>query len=116
MGTVCAWVDCEATFEGTMPDGWRWMLVYWWEHPASNQKMGKVEFATKKVPLLHVPIGKKSFGADKLKENFLALASVILRAKPPTSKGTYLQKVTLSTTMSPGIGLDPSSVQASATS
>jgi large subunit ribosomal protein L1 len=51
-------------------------------------------------------IGKKSFGAEKLRENFAALASAIVKAKPPTSKGTYMKSVILSTTMSPGIKLD----------
>ena len=42
MGAMCAWADCEAAFDGKMPNGWRWMLVYWWAYPASNHKMGKV--------------------------------------------------------------------------
>lgn len=71
-----------------------------------EQKMGKVEYRTEKTGIIHVMIGKKSFGAQKLRENFASVASAILRAKPPTSKGTYVQKVTLSTTMSPGILLD----------
>jgi large subunit ribosomal protein L1 len=72
-----------------------------------EQKLGKVEYRTEKTGIVHVPIGKKSFGPDKLRENFIALASVILKAKPPTSKGQYIRNVTLSTTMSPGIPLDP---------
>lgn len=72
-----------------------------------DQKLGKVEYRTEKAGIVHVAIGKKSFGAEKLKDNFVALASVIVKAKPPTSKGTYLKNVTLSTTMSPGIAIDP---------
>jgi len=75
-----------------------------------EQKMGKVEYRTEKTGIVHVVIGKKSFGAQKLQENFNVMAGAILRAKPPTSKGTYLQKVTLSTTMSPGITLDAAEV------
>ena len=71
-----------------------------------EQKLGKVEYRTEKTGIIHAIIGKKSFGSQKLKENFIALASAILKAKPPTSKGTYLQRVTLSTTMSPGITVD----------
>lgn len=71
-----------------------------------EQKMGKVEYRTEKTGIIHVVIGKKSFGAQKLRENFNVMASAIVRAKPPTSKGTYMQKVTISTTMSPGISLD----------
>jgi len=71
-----------------------------------EQKMGKVEYRTEKTGIVHVVIGKKSFGAQKLRENFVTMATALLRAKPPTSKGTYMQTVTLSTTMSPGIALD----------
>ena len=75
-----------------------------------DQKKGKVEYRTEKTGIVHVPIGKKSFGADKLKENFISICGVILRAKPSTSKGTYVKKVTVSTTMSPGIRVDLSEV------
>lgn len=71
-----------------------------------EQKLGKVEYRTEKTGIIHVAIGKKSFGSEKLKENFVALASVIIKAKPPTSKGTYLKNITLSATMSPGISID----------
>ena len=79
-----------------------------------EQKLGKVEYRTEKTGIIHVAIGKKSFGAEKLRENFNALASVIIKAKPPTSKGTYLQKLTLSTTMSPGITVDSMDAMVSA--
>jgi len=75
-----------------------------------DQKLGKVEYRTEKTGIVHVAIGKKSFGAEKLRENFLAIASAIIKAKPPTSKGTYLKSITLSATMSPGISLDPSDI------
>jgi large subunit ribosomal protein L1 len=75
-----------------------------------EQKLGKVEYRTEKTGIIHVAIGKKSFGAQKLKDNFLALAAVIVKAKPPTSKGTYLKNITLSSTMSPGIGMDTQNV------
>ena len=71
-----------------------------------EQKLGKVEYRTEKTGIIHCVIGKKSFGAQKLQENFNALAQAIVKAKPPTSKGTYMKRVTLSTTMSPGISLD----------
>lgn len=71
-----------------------------------EQKLGKVEYRTEKTGIIHCVIGKKSFGIEKLRENFNALTSAIVKAKPPTSKGTYMQRVTLSTTMSPGIQLD----------
>ncbi len=79
-----------------------------------EQKLGKMEYRTEKTGIVHVAIGKKSFGAEKLRENFLTLATVIVKAKPPTSKGTYLQNVTLSSTMSPGITLDTMDVMVAA--
>lgn len=79
-----------------------------------EQKLGKVEYRTEKAGIVHVAIGKKSFGAEKLKDNFQALASVILKAKPPTSKGVYLRNITLSSTMSPAISIDPMDAMGSA--
>lgn len=79
-----------------------------------EQKLGKVEYRTEKTGIVHCTIGKKSFGAQKLSENFNALLSAIVKAKPPTSKGTYLKSIILSTTMSPGIKIDTSDAQVSA--
>ena len=78
-----------------------------------EQKLGKIEYRTEKTGIIHAIIGKKSFGAQKLQENFNVLCNAILKAKPPTSKGTYVQGVTLSTTMSPGISMNPLDVQMS---
>ena len=77
-----------------------------------EQKLGKIEYRTEKTGIIHVAIGKKSFGADKLRENFTTLAQAIIRAKPPTSKGVYMKNVTLSATMSPGISMDTMDVMA----
>lgn len=74
-------------------------------------KQGKVEFKIDKAGNVHVPIGKVSFGFDKLYANFKAIAEAIIRAKPVASKGTYLKSVTISTTMGPGIKIDPVQVQ-----
>jgi large subunit ribosomal protein L1 len=79
-----------------------------------EQKLGKIEYRTEKAGIVHVAIGKKSFGPQKLKENFNTLMAVLYKAKPPTSKGTYLKSITLSCTMSPGIGIDPVDAMASA--
>jgi large subunit ribosomal protein L1 len=73
-----------------------------------EQKLGKIEYRTEKTGIIHVVIGKKSFGAQKLKDNYTTLATAIIKAKPPTSKGTYIKNITLSATMSPGISIDPS--------
>ena len=74
-------------------------------------KAGQVEYKVEKAGIVHAPVGKISFGKDKLKENILTLMDSINRAKPSTSKGTYLRSVTLSTTMSPGIKLDTANLQ-----
>jgi len=79
-----------------------------------EQKQGKVEYRTEKAGIIHVQIGKKSFGASKLRDNFSALLAVVVKAKPNTSKGTYLKAITVSTTMSPGISIDTSVAQAKA--
>jgi len=71
-----------------------------------EQKAGKVEFRVEKAGIVHVPFGKASFDAEKLKANFSAIMEIIFKAKPQTAKGVYVKNVTLSTTMGPGIKLD----------
>lgn len=71
-----------------------------------EQKAGKVEYRTDKNGIVHVPIGKKSFGSEKLLDNFRAVMTAIVKAKPVSSKGTYLKSLTLSTTMGPGVRVD----------
>jgi large subunit ribosomal protein L1 len=74
-------------------------------------KAGKVEFKVDKAGIVHASVGKKSFGPDKLKENILVLMDVIVRAKPPSAKGTYLQNISLSTTMGAGVKVDAANIQ-----
>ncbi len=69
-------------------------------------KEGKIEFKAEKNGILHASIGKVSFGASKLKENFIALIEIVNRLKPASSKGVYVKKVSLSSTMGPGVSLD----------
>jgi len=69
-------------------------------------KAGKVEYKTEKAGIVHVPIGKVSFDAEKLVDNARVVIDAIVRAKPGTSKGKYLRKVALSSTMGPGIRVD----------
>jgi large subunit ribosomal protein L1 len=73
-----------------------------------NAKAGQVQFRTDKAGLVHCAIGKASFEVDALKENLLSLMAAINKVKPATAKGVFLKKVTLSTTMGPGIRLDTS--------
>jgi len=74
-------------------------------------KAGRVEFKVEKTGIVHTTVGKISFEPDRLKENVLALMDVIVRAKPASSKGTYLKSIAISTTMGPGIKLDPSELR-----
>ena len=71
------------------------------------QKAGQVEYRVDKQGLIHAPIGKASFDADKLAQNFDALRDVILRARPASAKGQYIKSVAVSATFGPGIHLDP---------
>ena len=66
-------------------------------------KAGKVEYRLDKTAIIHCPVGKKSFGVDKLSENITALMDAIVKAKPATSKGQYIKSVTIASTMGPGI-------------
>jgi large subunit ribosomal protein L1 len=70
-------------------------------------KAGRTEYRVDKAGIVHCPVGKVSFEQDKLAENVKAVIEALLRAKPSTAKGTYLQKIALSATMSPGVKVDP---------
>jgi large subunit ribosomal protein L1 len=76
----------------------------------SENKAGKVEYRVDKNGIVHCSIGKASFSAEHLLANAGALIDAIVRAKPASAKGTYLKKISLSTTMGPGIRIDPGSV------
>jgi large subunit ribosomal protein L1 len=71
-----------------------------------------VQFRIDKAGIIHCGIGKASFGADALKENLTALLAAVNKAKPSTSKGVYLKKLTLSTTMGPGVRVDTATLPA----
>jgi large subunit ribosomal protein L1 len=74
-------------------------------------KSGKVEFKADKAGNLHVSVGKVSFGQEKLRENILTLLDAVVKAKPASSKGTYVKGLAISTTMGPGIKVDPLSAR-----
>lgn len=76
-------------------------------------KAGRVEFRVEKAGIVHVPVGRVSFGADKIEENVVALMDLLLKLKPSAAKGIYVRSVALSTTMGPSIRLDPTDVVAS---
>jgi large subunit ribosomal protein L1 len=71
-------------------------------------KSGKIEYRTDRTGIVHVPLGKKSFGERELGENYATVLEEILRAKPASAKGRYIKSVVLSSTMGPGIKIDPS--------
>jgi len=77
-----------------------------------DAKAGKVEFRAEKEGIVHVSVGKISFGKERLLENVRALMDALVKAKPEASKGAYLRGVTVSTTMGPGVKVDLSSVKA----
>ena len=79
-----------------------------------ENKAGKIEYKVDKAGIVHAVVGKKSFDTEKLVANAAALIDAIVRAKPAAAKGIYLKKITLSTTMGPGIRIDPSTVPAAA--
>ena len=76
-----------------------------------EQKAGKIEFRVDKNGIIHAPFGSSSFEVDQLAENLLAVTEAVLRAKPQVSKGTYLKRISISTTMGPGIRLDTGDLQ-----
>jgi len=74
-------------------------------------KAGKVEFRVERAGIVHSPVGKVSFGVDKIYDNVIALMETIVKLKPSSSKGTYLRSISLSTTMGPGVKADPLDVR-----
>jgi large subunit ribosomal protein L1 len=74
-------------------------------------KAGKLEYRVDRHGNLHLIVGKRSFDEQRLRDNYLAVVDEILRAKPSSAKGKYLKSVTLSTTMGPGVRIDPSRIR-----
>ena len=77
----------------------------------AENKSGKVEYKVDKSGIIHASVAKASFDAQKIRENAQALIEAVLRAKPASAKGIYMKKISLSTTMGPGLRIDPSSVE-----
>ena len=76
----------------------------------TEAKAGKIEYRLDKTNIIHCPIGKASFGTDKLLENFNALLDAIIKAKPASSKGQYIKSVAVASTMGPGVKINPNKV------
>ena len=89
--------------KGLMPNPKSGTVTMDVEKAIKEVKAGKVEYRLDKTAIIHCPIGKKSFGQEKLVENYTALMDAIIKAKPAAAKGTYLKSVTLASTMGPGV-------------
>lgn len=93
--------------KGLMPNPKSGTVTMDIEKALEEIKAGKVEYRLDKTNIIHTPIGKASFGAEKLEENFKALMEAVIKAKPSAAKGQYLRSVTVASTMGPGIKLNP---------
>jgi large subunit ribosomal protein L1 len=92
---------------GLMPNAKLGTVTFDVANAVQELKAGKIDFRVEKNGIVHAPMGKVSFGPDKLLQNIASFFDVIQRLKPPTSKGAYLKGISLSTTMGPGIKIDP---------
>lgn len=89
--------------KGLMPNPKSGTVTMDVEKAIKDVKAGKVEYRLDKTAIIHCPIGKKSFGADKLNENYTALMDAIVKAKPASAKGQYIKSITVASTMGPGV-------------
>lgn len=96
--------------KGLMPNPKTGTVTFDVEKAVNDIKAGKVEYRVDKAANLHVPIGKVSFDNDKLIENFKTIAETVAKAKPHSSKGTYVRNVVITSTMGPGIKVDVSNI------
>lgn len=96
--------------KGLMPNPKSGTVTFDVAKAISEIKAGKVEYRVDKTAIVHVPIGKKSFGAEKLSDNFKTLMEAIIKAKPAAAKGQYVKSVALASTMGPGVKINPAKV------
>lgn len=96
--------------KGLMPNPKTGTVTFDVDKAVKEIKAGKVEYRADKSGIIHVPIGKASFETDKLVENFATIFDTLVKLKPASAKGTYMKNVTVTTTMGPGVKVDPSSV------
>lgn len=93
--------------KGLMPNPKSGTVTFDVAKAIADIKAGKVEYRVDKTAIVHVPIGKKSFGTEKLMDNFHTLMEAIVKAKPAAAKGQYIKSVTVTSTMGPGIKINP---------
>jgi large subunit ribosomal protein L1 len=96
---------------GLMPNPKTGTVTFDVAKAVTDAKGGKLEYRTDRGANVHVSIGKKSFGEKNLLENYAALIEEIVRAKPASAKGRYIHQITLTTTMGPGLRVDPARVR-----
>jgi len=96
---------------GLMPNAKTGTVTFDIARAVQELKAGKIDFKVEKAGIVHVPMGKVSFGVEKIVENAAAFLETIVRLKPASSKGTYLKGIAISTTMGPGIKIDATSVK-----
>lgn len=96
--------------KGLMPNPKSGTVTFDVAKAIADIKAGKVEYRVDKTAIVHVPIGKKSFGVEKLADNFSVLMEAVVKAKPAAAKGQYIKSVVLSSTMGPGVKINPSKV------
>lgn len=92
---------------GLMPNPKIGTVTFDLKNAVKSIKAGKVEYRADKFGIVHAPLGKTNFEKKKLLENFTAFVDAIIKAKPSTAKGRYMQSITISSTMGPGIRIDP---------
>ncbi len=100
---------------GLMPNPKVGTVTFEVERAIKESKAGKVEFRVEKAGIVHAPVGKVSFETGTLKDNVLALVDALMKAKPTAAKGNYLKKISISSTMGPGVNLDLADVAAQLT-
>lgn len=96
--------------KGLMPNPKSGTVTFDVAKAIADIKAGKVEYRVDKTAIVHYPIGKKSFGVEKLQENFHALMDALVKAKPAAAKGQYIKSVSVSSTMGPGAKINPTKV------
>ncbi len=96
--------------KGLMPNPKSGTVTFDVARALNDIKAGKVEYRVDKTAIVHVGIGKKSFGAEKLMDNFHTLLEAIVKAKPAAAKGQYIKSVTVASTMGPGVKINPTKV------
>jgi large subunit ribosomal protein L1 len=96
---------------GLMPNAKTGTVTFDVAKAVNELKAGKIDFRVEKAGIVHAPMGKVSFGVEKIVQNMKAFFETIIRLKPASSKGTYLKGIAISTTMGPGIKIDTAAIK-----